>query len=197
MLFLFDKYCILFMTIVHVPHWYLLYGVKCFKCEHELWVVNVFIRKKIFKAYYGFRVLYVFPFPSAGHWPIGSGRDNLLVPVLPCSCKFSSATSFFSLRFRSAGLPVTVICFIHRLQHLLGHSWAPLHHHLFPCPSRLSSPSATTLIILSISTLSSPYRQLFPAVFVCCCNCGLHRWLLLWGGDRWGSSAPLLRQAWI
>ena len=22
-----------------------------------------------FKAYYGFRVLYVFPFPSAGHWP--------------------------------------------------------------------------------------------------------------------------------
>ena len=24
-------------------------------------------KKKIFKAYYGFRVLYVFPFPSAGH----------------------------------------------------------------------------------------------------------------------------------
>ena len=27
------------------------YGVKCFKYEHELWVVNVLIREKIFKAY--------------------------------------------------------------------------------------------------------------------------------------------------
>ena len=36
----------------------------------------VLIREKIFKAYYGFRVLYVFPFPSAGHGPIGSGRDS-------------------------------------------------------------------------------------------------------------------------
>ena len=34
-------------------------------------------REKIFKACYGFRVLYVFPFPSAGHWPIGSGRDKV------------------------------------------------------------------------------------------------------------------------
>ena len=32
--------------------------------------------KFFFKAYYGFRVLYVFPFPSAGHGPIGSGRDK-------------------------------------------------------------------------------------------------------------------------
>ena len=36
-----------------------------------------FISRKIFKAYYGFRVLYVFPFPSAGHGPIGSGRDKV------------------------------------------------------------------------------------------------------------------------
>ena len=35
------------------------------------------ISRKIFKAYYGFRVLYVFPFPSAGHGPIGSGRDKV------------------------------------------------------------------------------------------------------------------------
>ena len=35
-----------------------------------------FNSRKIFKAYYGFRVLYVFPFPSAGHGPTGSGRDN-------------------------------------------------------------------------------------------------------------------------
>ena len=35
-----------------------------------------FNSRKIFKAYYGFRVLYVFPFPSAGHGPTGSGRDT-------------------------------------------------------------------------------------------------------------------------
>ena len=29
--------------------------------------VKCFIPRKILKAYYGFRVLYVFPFPSAGH----------------------------------------------------------------------------------------------------------------------------------
>ena len=36
-----------------------------------------FVSRKNFKAYYGFRVLYVFPFPSAGHWPLGSGRDKV------------------------------------------------------------------------------------------------------------------------
>ena len=36
-----------------------------------------FNSRKIFKAYYGFRVLYVFSFPSAGHGPIGSGRDKV------------------------------------------------------------------------------------------------------------------------
>ena len=36
-----------------------------------------FNSRKIFKAYYGFRVLYVFPFPSAGHGPTGSGRDKV------------------------------------------------------------------------------------------------------------------------
>ena len=40
-------------------------------------IVNILYSRKILKAYYGFRVLYVFPFPSAGHWPKGgSGRDN-------------------------------------------------------------------------------------------------------------------------
>ena len=41
-----------------------------------MWL-NGFNSRKISKAYYGFRVLYVFPFPSAGHWPIGSGRDKV------------------------------------------------------------------------------------------------------------------------
>ena len=38
---------------------------------------NVLYLWKILKVYYGFRVLYVFPFPSAGHGPIGSGRDKV------------------------------------------------------------------------------------------------------------------------
>ena len=36
-----------------------------------------FNSRKISKAYYGIRVLYVFPFPSAGHGPTGSGRDKV------------------------------------------------------------------------------------------------------------------------
>ena len=36
-----------------------------------------FNSRKIFKAYYGFRVLYVFQFPSAGHEPTGSGREKV------------------------------------------------------------------------------------------------------------------------
>ena len=47
------------------------------KFEYIMIVINVFIRKKFLKAYYGFRVPYVYPFPSAGHWPIGSGRDKV------------------------------------------------------------------------------------------------------------------------
>ena len=38
-----------------------------------------FNSRKIFKAYYGFRVLYVFPFPSVGHEPTGSGRDKVSI----------------------------------------------------------------------------------------------------------------------
>ena len=46
------------------------------KYDNLFVVIDILNREKIFKAYYGFRVHYVFPFPSAGHWPIGSGRDN-------------------------------------------------------------------------------------------------------------------------
>ena len=42
-----------------------------------LTLITSFNSRKIFKAYYGFRVLYVFPFPSAGHRPTGSGRDKV------------------------------------------------------------------------------------------------------------------------
>ena len=47
------------------------------KFEYIEVVINVLFAKKILKAYYGFRVLYVFPFPSAGHGPMGSGRDKV------------------------------------------------------------------------------------------------------------------------
>ena len=50
----------------------------CFVIEvcFDLTIITSFNSRKIFKAYYGFRVLYVFPFPSAGHEPTGSGRDT-------------------------------------------------------------------------------------------------------------------------
>ena len=44
--------------------------------------VKCFIPRKILKAYYGFRVLYVFPFPSAGHWPFVLGRDKVSIRAL-------------------------------------------------------------------------------------------------------------------
>ena len=47
------------------------------KYEHDLWVINVFIRENFFKAYYEFRVPYVLSFTSAGHWPIGLGHDKV------------------------------------------------------------------------------------------------------------------------
>ena len=51
----------------------------CFIIEvcFYLTLITSFNSRKIFKAYYGFRVLYVFPFPSAGHGPTGSGRDKV------------------------------------------------------------------------------------------------------------------------
>ena len=41
------------------------------------WWDKCFKSRKIFKAYFRFRILYVFPFTSAGHWPIDSGRDKV------------------------------------------------------------------------------------------------------------------------
>ena len=68
--FIYD-YCFIYYTDI--------YDLVCnvLKYEHIPWVINVFKSRKIFKACYGFRVLYVFPFPSAGHWIIGSGRDKV------------------------------------------------------------------------------------------------------------------------
>ena len=40
-------------------------------------VINFFNSRKFFKAYYGFWVLYVFSFPSTGHWYIGSGHEKV------------------------------------------------------------------------------------------------------------------------
>ena len=64
---------------------------KCFKydCWYYYcyyWCINL---RKIFKAYYGFRVLYVFPFPSAGHWPMGFGSWQsrpIIITILSLPC---------------------------------------------------------------------------------------------------------------
>ena len=58
-----DDLCIKWCFIIEVCFFYLMLFIG-------------FNSRKIFKAYYGFRVLYVFPFPSDGHGPIGSGRDT-------------------------------------------------------------------------------------------------------------------------
>ena len=42
---------------------HIVYDTLSFDCP----VVDVLVREKFFKAHYGFRVLYVFPFPSVGH----------------------------------------------------------------------------------------------------------------------------------
>ena len=59
----------------------------CFIIEvcFYLMLIISFISRKIFKAYYGFRVLYVFPVPSAGHGPIGSGRDKVGIRAMVLS----------------------------------------------------------------------------------------------------------------
>ena len=48
----------------------------CIEVCFDLMLIIGFNSQKISKAYYGFQVLYVFTFPSAGHGPTGSGRDS-------------------------------------------------------------------------------------------------------------------------
>ena len=64
-------------------------------------------KKKNFKAYYGFRVLYVFPFPSAGHWPIGSGRDKVgiraMVSLLIFELTFCVFLHYCGIRLSNVG----------------------------------------------------------------------------------------------
>ena len=57
---------------------------RCFIIEvcFYLTLITSFNSRKFFKAYYGVRVLYVYPFPSAGHGPTGSGRDKVGIRVL-------------------------------------------------------------------------------------------------------------------
>ena len=45
-------------------------------------IVKCFNSRKILKAYCGFRVLYVFPFPTIGHWPLVSGHDKVGIRAL-------------------------------------------------------------------------------------------------------------------
>ena len=51
-------------------------------CIKLMLIIGFSSQKKKFKAYYGFRVLYVFPFHSAGHGPIGLGRDTCFLFLL-------------------------------------------------------------------------------------------------------------------
>ena len=90
-------------------------------------MVYIFMRimfqlRKIFKAYYGFRVLYVFPFPSAGHGPIGSGRDKVgiraMVSLLIFELLFCVFLHYCGIRLSNVGSIIIAssilrfVCFI-------------------------------------------------------------------------------------
>ena len=80
----------------------------------------VLIREKIFKAYYGFRVLYVFPFPSAGHGPMGSGRDKVGIRarfsllILNCRFVFSYTTAVIGCQMSVRSSLLLVFCVVFR-----------------------------------------------------------------------------------
>ena len=61
----------------------------------------LFHEKKIIEAYYGFRVLYVFPFPSAGHWPLVFGSWHI-----------HSQFSHISLFSKSLPLSIFILVFL-------------------------------------------------------------------------------------
>ena len=113
MYFIYD-YCFKYYNDTYDLVWNVL------KYEHDLWAINIFLfAKKIFKAYYGFRVLYVFPFPSAGHWPIGSGRDKvgiramvLLLIVSNCPFEFSYTTAVLGCQMSVMSLLLQVFCVV-------------------------------------------------------------------------------------
>ena len=88
-------------------------------------VIDVLVRekkKKNFKAYYGFRVLYVFPFPSAGHGPTGSGRDKVgiraIVSLLIFELSFCIFLHYCGIRLSNVGSIIIAssilrgVCFI-------------------------------------------------------------------------------------
>ena len=66
-------------------------------------------QKKIFKAYYGFRVLYVFSFPSAGHWPMGSGRDKVGIRAMVSLLIFKNWCFVFSYTTAVLGCQMSVL----------------------------------------------------------------------------------------
>ena len=76
----------------------------------EVWfyllLFNDFNLQKIFKTYYGFRVIYVFLFPSAGHWPLVSGRDKVGIrwfSLLIFELSFSVFLHYCGIRLSNVG----------------------------------------------------------------------------------------------
>ena len=78
----------------------------------------IFNSRKIFKAYYGFRVLYVSPFPSASHWPLVSGRDKVgiraivLLLILNCRFVFSYTTAVLGCQMSVLSSLLPVFCVV-------------------------------------------------------------------------------------
>ena len=103
--------------------------IYALKYDFIYWYLMVFNSRKIFKAYYGFQVLYVFTFPSADHGPIGSGRDKVgiraMVSLLILELSFYVFIYYCGIRLSSIGL-ITIASSILRCVYFIVVFWCYL-----------------------------------------------------------------------
>ena len=85
-------------------------------CFYLMLIIGFNLRKN-FKAYYEFRVLYVFPFPSAGHEPTGSGRDKVgiraMVSLLILELSFCVFLHYCGIRLSNVGSVIIASSILH------------------------------------------------------------------------------------
>ena len=122
-------------------------------------VINVFFyySRKIFKAYYGFRVLYVFPFPSAGHGPIGSGRDKVgiraMVSLLILELSFCVFIHYCGNRLSNVGSVIITFSILHCVCFIV------VFWFCLPCLLRMRGEHEMLPLLKQLMILSSPFMM--------------------------------------
>ena len=128
-----------------------------------LWL-NGFNLRKISKAYYEFRVLYVVPVPSAGHGPISSGRDKVsiraMVSLLILELSFCVFLHYCGIRLSNVSFVIIAfsilrcVCFVVVFDFvcLVFLDWEGEHEMLMLLKQlkMLSSPFWMKLLLLNI-----------------------------------------------